>query len=97
MMLSSSTGGDAGAALSSGMTGLFLIISCLNGEEWAAAHSALGSEREERESLQCVMAELGGPEDLVAAMQAMDGDQPSEAFLAAALKCGTPMGASPGG
>ena len=80
-------GGDPGAATAGSMSSLFLTVSCLNEEEFAAAGPSLGMSPEERESLQCVMGTLGGPEGLVALL----GYEDEAAFMSlfgAAAECG---------
>ncbi len=98
IMLTSSIGGDEGAAMAGSMTSMILTISCMNEQEWEAAGPSLGAEPGERENIQCVMEELGGPEGVVAALLPTEGGDPNQAFFEAALKCGTPMmEGSPGG
>ena len=96
MMLTSAAGGDEGAAMAGGMTAFFLTLSCLDEDEWAAAAPALEMAPGDRETLQCVLEALGGPEGVAAALQPAGGGPPT-AFFEAAMGCGMPMGASPGG
>ena len=96
MMLTSATGGDEGAAMAGGMAAFFLTLSCLDEDEWAAAAPALDMAPGDRETLQCVLEALGGPEGVAAALQPAGGGPPA-AFFEAAMGCGMPMGASPGG
>ena len=96
MMLASATGGDEGAGMAGGMAAFFLTLSCLDEDEWAAAAPALDMAPGDRETLQCVMEALGGPEGVAAALQPAGGGPPT-AFFEAAMGCGMPMGASPGG
>ena len=96
MMLASATGGDEGAAMTGGMAAFVLTLSCLDEDEWAAAAPALDMAPGDRETLQCVMEALGGPEGVAAALQPAGGGPPA-AFFEAAMGCGMPMGASPGG
>ena len=96
MMLTSATGGDEEAGMAGGMAAFILTLSCLDEDEWAAAAPALEMAPGDRETLQCVMEALGGPEGVAAALQPAGGGPPA-AFFEAAMGCGMPMGASPGG
>ena len=96
MMLASAAGGDEEAGMAGGMAAFFLTLSCLDEDEWAAAAPALDMAPGDRETLQCVMEALGGPEGVAAALQPAGGGPPT-AFFEAAMGCGMPMGASPGG
>ena len=93
------TGGDAGASMAGSMSALFLTVSCLNEEEFAATGPSLGMSPADRESLQCVMETLGGPEG----MAALIGSEDEAAFMGvfgAAAECGMEMGENgpgPGG
>ena len=89
MMLTSATGGDEGAGMAGGMAAFFLTLSCLDEDEWAAADPALGVAPGDRETLQCVMEALGGPEGVAAALQPAGGGPPA-AFFEAAMGCGMP-------
>ena len=87
MMLASATGGDEGAGMAGGMAAFFLTLSCLDEDEWAAAAPALDVAPGDRETLQCVMEALGGPEGVAAGLQPAGGDPPA-AFFEAAMGCG---------
>ena len=79
------------------MSAFMLTLSCLNDEEYQAASAATGMDPGEREDLQCVMEELGGPEGMAEALQSEDG---SGVFtiMFAAMGCGLQMeGMAPGG
>ena len=90
MMLSALTGAeDEAAAMIAGMAGMFLTLSCLNDEEWEAVAPALDMGPDDRESLQCLLAELGGPEGLAALLDAAAG--PPMALFGAAISCGLQM------
>ena len=90
IMLSSLTGDqDEAAAMIAGMAGMFLTLSCLNDEEWEAVAPALGMGPDDRESLQCMLAELGGPEGLAALLDPAAG--PPMALIGAAMSCGLQM------
>jgi hypothetical protein len=64
--------GDEQAAMVGAMSAMFLTISCLSDEELMAAGPALGMTPEDRDGMQCVMQELGGPEGLAAVLSAED-------------------------
>ena len=96
VLLSSSMGpGGEGAAMMGGMAGLVLTLSCLNEEEWRIASPRLGLGPDDRESLQCVTSQLGGPEGLAAAIQPRDGGPPT-AYINAAAACGLQTAGPPG-
>ena len=78
--------------MAGGMAAFFLTFSCLDEDEWAAAAPALDMAPGDRETLQCVMKALGGPEGVAAALQPAGGGPPA-AFFEAAMGCGMPMGA----
>ena len=91
VLLSSSMGpGGEAAAMMGSMAGFVLTLSCLNEEEWQMASPRLGLRPEERESLQCVTSQLGGPAGLAAALQPRDGEPPT-AYTNAATACGLQM------
>ncbi len=96
VLLSSSMGpGGEGAAMMGSMAGFVLTLSCLNEEEWQIASSHLGLGPDDRESLQCVTSQLGGPEGAAAAMQPRDGEPPT-AYINAAMACGLQTAGAPG-
>lgn len=87
--------GDEQTAMVGSMTAMFLTMSCLNDEEFAAAGPALGMTQEDLEGFSCVMEQLGGAEGMVAFMSAEDESGVMELF-GAALACGLQMeGAQP--
>ena len=89
-VMMSDTPGDEEAAMVAGMSAIFLTVSCLNDEEFAASASALGFSPGDRESLNCVMETLGGPEGFAAALA--PGDQSAIfAIFGAAAQCGLQM------
>ena len=90
LMLSALTGAeDEAAAMIAEMAGMFLTLSCLNDEEWQAVAPALDMGPDDRESLQCVLGELGGPEGLAALLDPAAG--PPMALFGAAMSCGLQM------
>ena len=96
VLLSSSMGpGGEAAAMMGSMAGFVLTLSCLNEEEWQMASPRLGLRPDDRESLQCVTSQLGGPAGLAAALQPRDGEPPT-AYTNAATACGLQMVGAPG-
>ena len=86
--------GDAGTAMSGSMAALFLTLACLNEEEWNAATPAMDMAPEDREGMQCLLAEMGGPEGMAATLGAED-ESGFISLLAAAAGCGLDMGGPP--
>ena len=96
-VMSAGAEGDAQTAMADSMSAYMVTLSCLNDEEWQAASAATGMDPGERENLQCVMEQLGGPEGMAEALQSEDG---SGVFtiMFAAMGCGLQMeGMAPGG
>ena len=86
--------GDPGTAMSGGMAALFLTLACLNQEEWNAAAPAMDMGPDDREGMQCLLAEMGGPEGMAAALGAED-QSGFMVLFAAAAGCGLEMGGPP--
>ena len=86
IMLATSGESDEAAAMVGSMAGFLVTLSCLNEEEWQAAGPSLGLGPDDREGLECVMDELGGPEGVAAALQPDDAGPPM-AFFSAAAAC----------
>ena len=97
-VMSAGIEGDEQTAMVGSMSAMMVALSCLNDTEWEAASAQLGVDPAQRESAQCVMEQLGGPEGMATALQSEDG---SGVFtiMFAALDCGLQMeaGAGPGG
>ena len=93
-MTATASGAGEEAAMMGSMAAFFLTLSCLNEEEWQSAAPSVGMNPGDREGLECVMNELGGPEGVAAALQPADGGPPM-AFFAAAQNCQLALG--PGG
>ena len=81
---------DEQNAMVVGMSAFMLTLSCLNDEEYQAASAVTGMDPGEREGLQCVMKELGGPEGMATALQSEDGSGFIEIIFAVG-KCGVEM------
>ena len=86
--------GDPGTAMSGGMAAFFLTLACLNQEEWDAAAPAMDMAPDDREGMQCLLAEMGGPEGMAAALGTED-QSGFMALFAAAAGCGLEMGGPP--
>ena len=92
----SGAAGDEQAAMVGSMSAFILSVMCLNEDEWEGAAATLGLPLEERENLQCVLEELGGPEGFAEVLSA--GDEGSFlALFGAAMGCGVQMEGAPGG
>ena len=92
----SGAAGDEQAAMVGSMSAFILTLMCLNEDEWEGAAASLGSAPEERENLQCVLDELGGPEGFAKMLGA--GDEASFlALFGAAMGCGVQLEGAPGG
>lgn len=87
-------GGDEQTAMVGSMSAFFVTIACLNEEEWETAGPALDMDASDRESLQCVLEELGGPEGLATTLETEAGLM---TLFAASTNCGLQPGAGPGG
>ena len=74
------------ATMMAGMSAYFVTVSCLNDEELAAAESTLGMTPDDRDGLECVMNEMGGPEGMAEVLGAEDGSG-FMAFFGAAFAC----------
>ena len=87
--------GDPGAAMAGSMAALAVAIACLNDAEWEAAAPGLGIGPQEWAGMQCLMAALGRPGKMAAAMSAaQEGDFPALARVGA--ECGLDLGPPPG-
>jgi hypothetical protein len=86
--------GDPGRAMAGSMTALSVTIACLNDEEWDAAASMMGMPPDEREGMQCLLEQLGGPGEMAEAMIAA-GEEDLTDFAQAGADCGLDMGTAP--
>ena len=93
-------GGEMGneeAAMIGGLSALFVTMSCLNDEEFEAAAGPLDINPEDRESFQCVVQQLGGPE-VMAQTLSSSGEAGFMAIFGAAIGCGLQLDQmAPGG
>ena len=87
--------GDAEAAMVGSMSAFFLTLSCLSENEWQAASPSLGMAPEDREGLQCLLDELGGPEGFAETLGSED-ENSIFALFGAAIGCGLEMESGPG-
>ena len=87
--------GDPQTAMAGSMAALFLTMACLNQEEWDAAAPAMDMALDDRKGMQCLLAEMGGPDGMAAALRAED-ESGFMALLAAAAGCGLDIGGPPG-
>ena len=83
--------GDPGRAMAGSMAALSVTIACLNDEEWEEAASKTGIGPDEREGMQCLLEQLGGPGEMAEAMIAA-GEGHFTALPRAGAKCGLDMG-----
>ena len=86
--------GDAGSAMAGSMSAFFLVLTCFNEEEFAAAAPSLGVPVDDREGILCLAEELGGPEKVGAAVSWQD-EEAMMALLEAAVTCGLDMEGGP--
>ena len=96
-VMSAGAEGDPGAAMVGSMAAYMMTLSCLTDEEYQAASAATGMDPGERENLQCVMEQLGGPEGMAKALASED-ESGVFTIMFAAMGCGLQMeGMAPGG
>ena len=87
--------GNPGRAMAGSMAALSVTVACLNDEEWKTAGPQVGMSLDEREGMQCLLVELGGPGPMAAMMAAaQEGD--STNLAQAGAECGLEMGPPPG-
>lgn len=87
---------DNAAYLTGSASAFMLTLSCLNEEEWRTYVPPMIMNPDEQGRLQCVVATLGGPEELAAALQSSGGGV-SDRFLNTANECGLQVTFLPGG
>ena len=93
-VMTSGIEGDQGRAMAGSMAALSVTIACLNDAEWDAAASMIGMPPDEREGMQCLLDQLGGPGEMAEAMIAA-GEGDLTDLAQAAADCGLDMGAPP--
>ena len=94
-VMTSGIEGDPGRAMAGSMAAFSVTTACLNDEEWAAAASRTGMGPGEREGMQCLLAQLGGPGEMAEAMIAA-GEGNFTDLARARAECGLDMGLAPG-
>ena len=86
-------------SLALSMAALNVTVVCMNDDEWETYAPRLGMQPEDREGAACLFEELGGPAQLVEAMQAASLGETPEEFIRASQICGLdslpPPGAMP--
>ena len=87
--------GDPGRAMAGSMAAFSVTMACLNDQEWGATGPQVGMGPDEREGMQCLMAQLGGPGQMAAAMKAAQEGEFAE-LASAGAECGLEMGPPPG-
>ena len=87
--------GDPGRAMAGSMAGLSVTMACLTDQEWEATAPQVGMGPSDREGMQCLMAQLGGPGQMAAAMKAAQEGEFAE-LASAGAECGLEMGPPPG-
>ena len=86
---------DPGRTMAGSMAAFSVTTACLNDEEWAAAASRTGMGPDEREGMQCLLAQLGGPGQMAEAMIAA-GEGNFTDLARAGADCGMDMGPASG-
>ena len=87
--------GDPGRAMAGSMAALSVTVACLNDQEWEETAPQVGMGPDEREGMQCLLAQLGGPGQMAEAMKAAQEGEFAE-LASAGAECGLEMGTPPG-
>ena len=87
--------GDPGRAMAGSMAGFSVTMACLNDQEWEATAPQVGMGPSEREGMQCLLKQLGGPGEMAEAMKAAQEGEFAE-LASAGAECGLEMGPPPG-
>ncbi len=88
-LLAPALAGDTPAnSLALGMAALNVSVACMNDEEWETYAPRLGMQPRDRVGAACLFEEMGGPAQLVEAMQAASLGKTSEEFIRASEICG---------
>ena len=75
-------------SLALGIAALNVAVVCMNDDEWETYAPRLGMQPDDREGAACLFEELGGPAQLVEAMQAASLGETPEDFIRASQVCG---------
>ena len=86
--------GDVGRATAESMAALSVTVACLNDKEWEETAPSLGMNLDERVGMQCLLAALGGPGPMAAAMTAAQEGH-FTTLAQAGAECGLGMGPVP--
>ncbi len=81
-------GGAPANSLALSMAALNVSVVCMNDEEWATYAPRLGMQLEDREGAACLFEELGGPAQVVEAMQSASLGEAPEELTEAFKACG---------
>ena len=81
-------GGAPANSLALSMAALNVSVVCMNDEEWATYAPRLGMQPEDREGAACLFEELGGPAQVVEAMQSASLGEAPEELTEAFETCG---------
>ena len=87
--------GDPGRAMAGSMAALSVTMACLTDQEWEATAPQVGVGPSEREGMQCLLEQLGGPGEMAEAMIAA-GEGNFTDLARARAECGLDMGLAPG-
>ena len=87
-------GRDEQTAMAGSMPAMILALSCLNDDEFSDAAPALGMTAEDRETAECMLGQLGGPEVMAAVLGSDDETALMELFTIA-MDCGLQMEGAP--
>ena len=84
--------GNPGRAMAGSMAALSVTVACLTDQEWKAIAPLLGMNLDERVGMQCLLAALGGPGPMAAAMTAAQEGE-FTILAQAGAECGLGYGA----
>ena len=87
--------GDPGRAMAGSMAALSVTIACLNDQEWEATAPQVEMGPSEREGMQCLLEQLGGPRQMAEVMIAA-GEGDFADLDKASADCSLDMGPVPG-
>ena len=77
------------------MAGLSVTMACLTDQEWEKTAPQVGMRPDEREGMQCLLEQLGGPGEMAAAMIAAQEGEFAE-LASSGAECELEMGPVPG-
>ncbi len=94
-VMTSGLEGNPERAMAGSMAALSVTIACLNDEEWEESAQRMGMKPREREGMQCLMEELGGPGEMAVVMRGARAGH-STPLPRAAAECGLEIVPEPG-